>query len=242
MTEKFHLLHETDSTNNYAMQQVQQGLAQHGMAWMALHQTAGKGQRGKHWESQPGENILLSLAMKPAPGLNRFPFVFSAAVALAVRAFVEALTQTTVFVKWPNDIYIGDRKAGGILIENKYQGADWRWAVVGIGLNLNQSSFPEAAGKPVSIQQLTGKTMDVVEAGRTLHRRLLTALNEADWLHADCILEAYQAHLYKKQEMVRLRQGERVFETQITGVNLEGELLTSDTVQARYRFGELEWL
>jgi BirA family biotin operon repressor/biotin-[acetyl-CoA-carboxylase] ligase len=242
MTEKFHLLHETDSTNNYAMQQVQEGLAQHGMAWLALHQTAGKGQRGKQWESQPGENILLSLAVKPATGFNRFPFAFSAVVALTVRDFVEDLTQTTVSVKWPNDIVVGDRKAGGILIETKYQGSNWLWAVVGVGLNLNQTTFPESAGKPVSIQQLTGKTTDVVEAGKQLHQRLLKALDQTDWQQADRILETYQQHLYKRMQTVMLRQGERVFETQILGVNLQGELLTSDTTQARYRFGELEWL
>lgn len=242
MTEKFHLLHETDSTNNYAMQQVQQGLAQHGMAWLALHQTAGKGQRGKQWESKPGENILLSLAIRPATGLERIPFVFSAAVALAVRDFVEDLTQTAVSVKWPNDIFVGDRKAGGILIETKYQGSNWLWAVVGVGLNLNQTAFPETAGKPISVQQLTGKTTDVVEAGKQLQQRLLKTLDQTDWRQADRILEAYQQNLFKRQEMVALRQGDRVFETRILGVNLSGELLTSDATQANYRFGELVWL
>lgn len=242
MTEKFHLLHETDSTNNYAMQQVQQGLAQHGMAWLALHQTAGKGQRGKYWESKPGENILLSLAVKPATGLTRFPFVFSAVVALAVRDFVEDLTQTSVAVKWPNDIYIGDRKAGGILIENKYQGNHWLWAVVGVGLNLNQTSFSESAGKPVSVLQVTGQVTDVVAAGKQLHCRLLDALNQTDWQQADRILDAYQQHVYKRMQTVLLRQGNRIFETQIEGVNLQGELLTSDATQARYRFGEVDWL
>ena len=112
------ILESVDSTNNYAMAQVRTGLAKHGDGFFALAQVNGKGQRGKTWITEPGTNIILTLVMQPFPLPLAKQFTFSTAIALAVHDFFSAYAGDETFIKWPNDIYWRDRKAGGILIEN----------------------------------------------------------------------------------------------------------------------------
>jgi BirA family biotin operon repressor/biotin-[acetyl-CoA-carboxylase] ligase len=110
---------------------------------------------------------------------------FSAAIALGARAFFAAFAGTETKIKKPNDIYFSDRKAGGILIENLVRGKEWTWAVIGIGININQGSFSSAAmnrvsSNPISLQEITNKSWDV----KKMQKHLSEALNMAiqDWL------------------------------------------------------------
>ena len=144
--EMFTVLDTVDSTNNYAMAQAHAGLAIHGSAWFAKEQTAGKGQRGKQWESRRGENIAISIVFMPTGLRPDQLFMLSVAVSLGCYDFFTAAAGNKTSVKWPNDIFWGDRKAGGILIENIIQGNTWKYAVIGIGININQIEFnPETA-------------------------------------------------------------------------------------------------
>jgi BirA family biotin operon repressor/biotin-[acetyl-CoA-carboxylase] ligase len=88
----FSILDSVDSTNNYAMGQIHEGLAKHGLAWFANTQTAGKAQRGKAWQSNPRENIILSIIVEPFPGTEAYRFSFNASVALACIDFLHSLT------------------------------------------------------------------------------------------------------------------------------------------------------
>src|SRR5215210_6618050 len=138
----FSTLPSVDSTNNYAMAQVHAGLARHGFVYSTLQQTAGKGQRGKTWSTDSGSNITLSVVLEPS-GLNYAKqFFLSAAVALACLDFTRIYAGEKTKIKWPNDIYWSDRKAGGILIENVLKGEEWKHSIVGIGININQTLFP----------------------------------------------------------------------------------------------------
>lgn len=136
--------------------------APHGLAVMAREQTAGRGQRGNSWEAEPGMNITLSLMLRPQglhPGRQ---FVISQAVSLAIVDLLDTLVPgRKVSIKWPNDIYIDDRKVCGILIENSITGLSITRCIVGIGLNVNQLRFLSDAPNPVSVAQLTGETYDV---------------------------------------------------------------------------------
>ena len=176
----FHYLDTTDSTNNYAMRMVHEGLAKHGMAWFAHEQTAGKGQRGKKWNSNPGENIMMSIAFNPPKAFFAAPFLFNAVITVACRDFFDKLIPDALKIKWPNDLWVGDRKAGGILIENSYQGSYWNWSVVGIGFNVNQQEFSNQLKNPVSLRQLTGKSYDAVQLARELQLMLLDAIEGFD--------------------------------------------------------------
>ena len=180
-----------DSTNIYAMGQIKEGLAKSGSCYTADFQTHGKGQHGRVWESSKGQNLLCSyiLELKTLDTLKNWTptdqIGFSAAIALGARAFFAAFAGEATKIKKPNDIYFRDRKAGGILIENLVRGKEWTWAVIGIGMNMNQSSFSSAAvnsvsSNPISLQEITNKSWNV----KQMQQHLSDALNIAiqDWL------------------------------------------------------------
>ena len=157
--QSFTVLASVDSTNNYAMGQVHAGLAKHGEAWFAREQHSGRGQRSKQWVTQPGENIILSTVVEPFLLIQQ-QFALSAAIALACHRFFSKYAGEETKLKWPNDLYWRDRKAGGILVENVLKGQDWKFAIAGMGININQTSFPDHLTYPVSLKQITGKTFD----------------------------------------------------------------------------------
>ena len=111
-------LQSVDSTNNYARGQIHAGLAQHGMAFFAHDQVAGKGQRGKVWATEKEANIIISLLVKPKPMQLAQQFQLSACMAVALHEFFTKYAGEDTKIKWPNDLYWQDRKAGGMLIES----------------------------------------------------------------------------------------------------------------------------
>jgi BirA family transcriptional regulator, biotin operon repressor / biotin---[acetyl-CoA-carboxylase] ligase len=230
-----------DSTNNYAMGMVHAGMAQHGTVVFTHHQTKGKGQRHKQWVSTPDKNIAVSIILEPSSLLLQDQFLLSMAVAVAAYRFFKTYSDNQTKVKWPNDIYWRDRKAGGILIENVIQGTDWKYAIVGIGVNINQTAFPDLGQNAVSLKQITGKTFDPLLLTKELLVFLETALTE---LNKDqpLIMEAYHATLYKRNETVRLKNKNRVFEATIKGVSKDGCLITQHGIEERFTVGEIEWL
>ena len=228
-----------DSTNNYAMGLVHAGMAQHGAAVFAHEQTKGKGQRSKQWISSANENLILSVVVNPKLPTSR-QFLLSMCVAIASQKLVAGYAKENTKIKWPNDLYWCDRKAGGILIENIVQGAEWKWAIVGIGLNINQTSFGKLSNA-VSLKQITGKEFHTV----ALAKELLVLLDE--WFsqlinNPERIVQEYQHHLYKQNESVRLKKGNRVFETIIRGVDENGLLVTESGLEEKFGVGEVEWV
>jgi BirA family biotin operon repressor/biotin-[acetyl-CoA-carboxylase] ligase len=122
LRERFIELLSVDSTNNYAMRQVQNGASKHGDAYFAFEQTAGKGQLDKKWLSAKGENILLSIVLHTSILQLHQQFLLNMVAALSVRQLFNKYTTEIIKIKWPNDIYCRDRKAAGILIENIIRG------------------------------------------------------------------------------------------------------------------------
>jgi len=238
--ETLSVLPRVDSTNNYAMAQIRAGLAKHGDGYFALEQTAGKGQRGKGWQTEPGANIILSLVLQPRWLAVSQQFHLSAAIALGCYDFFRHLTGSETSIKWPNDIYWRDRKAGGILIENLLAGDSWQYAVVGIGLNINQAAFPESLVNPVSLRQITGREWAVQELVKELCRCLQERygqLEQTKGFPAD-----YNRVLYKRGETVRLKKETRLFDAVIKGVAESGELVVEAGTEERYGFGEVQWV
>ncbi len=145
----------TDSTNSY----VARSHREFGVATLvyAVEQTAGRGQRGNSWESEPGKNLTFSLFY---PWREAFPasrqFAVSEAVALSI---VDLLAREGIaaVAKWPNDIYVGDRKICGILIQHSVAGNGLEHSVIGVGLNINQLVFRSDAPNPVSMAMIAGR-------------------------------------------------------------------------------------
>ncbi|HTE26150.1 biotin--[acetyl-CoA-carboxylase] ligase [Flavitalea sp.] len=240
----FILLTTVDSTNNYAMAQAHAGMATPGTAYFALEQTAGKGQRGKTWKSQPGQNIIMSLNLSPGKALIDKFFMLSASVSLACYDFYKTLAGQETSIKWPNDLYWRDRKAGGILIENIIGQPDksWKCSVAGIGININQTEFGDFSHRAVSLRQITGKEESVTMLGKELCiyvQNRMNAFYAGDYLQ---ILEDYNQALFMRGQKVKLKQGSIVFQTTITAVDMLGQLIVSDTLERSFGFGEIEWV
>lgn len=151
-------LEEVDSTNAYVMRNV--GELEAPVMVAAFRQTAGQGQRGNSWESAPGKNLTFSILYRPQEFPPMAQFSMSEAVALAVVDFLR-VHGVEAKVKWPNDIYVGDRKICGILIRHSVLGATVDYSVIGVGINVNQLEFLSDAPNPVSMGQITGVKYDV---------------------------------------------------------------------------------
>jgi BirA family transcriptional regulator, biotin operon repressor / biotin---[acetyl-CoA-carboxylase] ligase len=235
------ILPSVDSTNKYAMQHVHAHMAKHGSAYFAMEQTQGRGQRGKTWETSAGENIIVSVVTSPQCPFPPYPFIFNASVALACYDFYKYMAGDETSIKWPNDIYWRDRKAGGILIENVVNGGMWNWSIIGIGINVNQVNFDSSIPNPVSLRQIRGEVMDPL----ALTRDLLASI-EIYWNRwrsdPGTMLDTYNSVLYRRNQKAKFRTGNRVFEGTVKEVNSDGELVVTTAVEERFRFGELTWL
>lgn len=254
------------------MAQLRQGRAGHGDAFFAKAQWQGKGQRGRSWMTEPGSNIILTLILRPPGSDLSEQFRFSMAIALACHDFFSEQAGSESSIKWPNDIYWRDRKAGGVLIEavvgsqqpevdsqqsevdslesavvshgpepvNSKTGAVWKWAIVGIGININQVKFDEGVARPVSLRQITGKEWPVLDLVHALcgavQRRYDQLLDKMD------LLPAYNEHLLLRNQQAKFRSGNRVFEAIVKGVNAKGELLLQTSMEECFSFGSIEWL
>lgn len=175
-----------DSTNIYAMEQIKAGKAISGSCYNTPFQTHGKGQHGRVWESEKGQNLLCSYVLE-LKSLNSSKIWgpedqkgLSAAVAIGAKAFFGAHAGDETLIKLPNDIYWRDRKAGGILIENSLRGAEWTWSVIGIGFNINQTGFSPDARNPVSLRQITGRQWEIARLQTELSKALTKSIH--DWI------------------------------------------------------------
>jgi BirA family transcriptional regulator, biotin operon repressor / biotin---[acetyl-CoA-carboxylase] ligase len=236
----FTIFDSIDSTNNYAMGQIKKGLAGHGNAWMALEQTAGKGRRNKQWVSQKGENIMLSISIETSHLAISRQFELSMAVALGCHDFFSKYAGEGVKIKWPNDIYFHDNKSGGILIETAIKGNKWQWAVIGIGININQVFFGEDFPNATSLKLITGIDYDITLLGRELHSCVMKRIESLD-TNKDIVME-YNSLLYKRDRKVKLKKGAITFETTIISATADGQLHTHDTLERSFSFDEIEWI
>ncbi|MGN6618776.1 MAG: biotin--[acetyl-CoA-carboxylase] ligase [Ilyomonas sp.] len=234
-------LPEVDSSNNYAMAQIQNGTATHGAVWFAHYQTQGKGRMGKEWKAETGANIMLSTALETSSLLLSEQFYLSAAIALGVYHFFAFYAGDETGIKWPNDIYWRDRKTAGILIENNIRGNNWQWAVAGMGININQTNFPVSLINPVSLKQITGKNYDAVLLAKELCNYL-----DKDWRqlvsNKEEILHQYNEVLYKRNQQVQLKKDNVIITCTIDKVDAFGRLHVKGAAHESFEFGEVQWV
>ena len=227
------------STNNEA---TSSAYAEGDIVW-ADEQSAGRGQRGHKWESRKGENITFSVVLEPKflPAIKQF--LISEVVALAM---VDALRYYGIGakIKWTNDIYVGDKKLAGILIEHKLSGSNLSRTVVGIGLNVNQMEFSSELPNPVSMRQLTRLELDCAEvlsrvAEALMARYEILRQGEEERLQTD-----YQELLYRRDALhwYFLPDGSR-FRGTIRGVEPTGALRIENEkgVERTFLFKEVEF-
>ena len=233
------VLERVESTNNYAMGLIQKGSVSSGTGIFAWEQTAGKGRRGKSWLTVPKQNILLSIAIEMTwqPISHQFPL--SASIALACRDFIAGKVDKSVFIKWPNDLFITDSKAAGILIETVIKGTLWQWSVIGIGINVNQDTFAGIEAEATSLKNESGNHYDVLELAKELHIKVLKGIDDLKAGNVEDLMDEYNAHLYGRNRLVKLKKDNIVFETTIQSVSSAGQLITKDAVERRFNFDEV---
>ena len=224
------------------MQLIRDGKATSGTAIYALEQTDGKGQRGRIWESAMGENIMLTVVLNAEQfsALDQFPF--SAAIILGCHDFFSALAGEETSIKWPNDLYWRDRKAGGVLIENIVGEGKWKWSVIGVGININQVTFDTYQQKAVSLKQITGKHFDSLELARNLCSYLENRLKEMEKTSTSNIVSEFNNRLFKRGQVVKFRRNQIVFEAKVLKANMRGELEIQHSISESIRHGEIEWI
>ena len=237
----FTILDDVESTNNYAMGKLHAGLAVHGEAWFARNQWGGRGQRENQWESNKDENLLLTIILKPDKVFRHNIFHFNIIVACICHEFLAKIAGKNTFIKWPNDLYFNDRKAGGILIENVFSGQQWEWAIVGIGININQTNF-NLVNNRTSLKSITNLHYNPIELAKVLHQKVIKNLEMIDYASQDSYLNYYNDHLFKKNETVKLKKDNIVFKSTIKEVNSQGQLVTFDTIERQFNSSEIKWV
>lgn len=217
------------------------GEATNGCVFFALEQTQGKGQRGRKWYSQAGQNIMMSIILTGnVLDLNN-PFSISCLIAASAHELLTCSGSDEFCIKWPNDIYWRDRKAGGILIENAIQNGKWKIAVVGIGININQTDFEQHPTKAVSLKQITGKDNDPIDMGRQLcrivDRRLKHHLESGEFGH-----DYFNRNLFKRGERAILDLGSGPQEVEIQKVDSKGRLhISTENGEKTLESGNVQW-
>jgi len=206
-------------------------------------QSAGYGQKGNHWESERGANALFSMKMEPKKVAPMDGFMLTEMVTLGI---LDALNHEHIMIKWPNDIYIDDHKLAGILVEATMNATSFMTAVVGIGLNLNQTKFLSDAPNPISMKQVTGKNYDAAKILEQVCAAILERYEQyADREKYDEMHKEYLSHLYRFNKMHRyqLPTGE-IFEARIVDVDRNGLLILeeSDGHRTSYEFKTIKYI
>ena len=235
----FKIIHiaETDSTNRWLREKTPP-LPAGECVVIAEYQTAGKGCGSNSWESERGKNLTFSMLIHPEALPANAQFRITEVVSVALCETLELYINKKVEIKWPNDIYVGDRKICGILIENRLQGSTIKDAIIGIGLNVNQRVFLSDAPNPVSLYQLTGQ-----ETNRdTLLNRFLEAFERVSQSNTTCI--DYRERLFRKGKEGLYEDETGRFTARLTDVLSDGRLQLVDSEgQTRiYAFKEVQFI
>ncbi|MEP6794956.1 MAG: biotin--[acetyl-CoA-carboxylase] ligase [Saprospiraceae bacterium] len=238
--EDLRLYDTLDSTNKESHRLLVSGQKLHGTAILALHQTEGRGQYGRIWFSTPGDHLAISIILQPTQmPLEDLPLLSLKTSIAVVRSLLSLDQELNLRIKWPNDIYVGDLKLAGILIENSISSSKVQHSIIGIGMNVNESEFPSDLPNPVSLFMLTGRKYEIISLGEKLREEVMKIMEEP--------FEKW------KQEYDQLTYGlgkEKEFElngknviASIIGVGRDGKLTLEINGERKSYFShEIKWL
>ena len=243
--QNFVTIKEVDSTNNFLKQLASNSKPViEGTVIMAENQTAGRGQQQNGWYAEAGKNLTFSLLLKPSflPVTQQFDLV--RAVSLGVFDALHPLLGDSLKIKWPNDIYYGNRKLGGMLIENMIQGGQIKNAIVGIGININQQTFPDYLPNATSVKQILQQDYDLKTLLSDICRHI-----EAYYLNLKAgkilfVRETYLTRLYWLNEQKEYKSKDGQFAGTIKSVKDNGILVVENNKHEELEFSlkEIEFV
>jgi BirA family biotin operon repressor/biotin-[acetyl-CoA-carboxylase] ligase len=210
------------STNTLALQISEQSSAIEGTLVITDHQTAGKGQRGNIWEAEPGMNLTFSLILKPNFLAINKQFFLNIVICLALKDYLKEKTPDYVYIKWPNDILVHEKKISGVLIENQLQGTRISNSIVGVGLNINQKHFHPFSA--TSVANITGTAFDLA-----VELPILLGFIESRYLQLrqekhEVLMNGYLDALYRRHEKHTFSHNGHLFEGVIQDLDESGKL------------------
>ena len=227
---------ETDSTNRWVKDDLHE--RKRPFCVVADYQTAGRGCGTNTWESERGKNLLFSMLIHPTEIPASRQFLVSMAMANSIAKVVSKYVNN-VSIKWPNDIYVGNHKICGILIENHLQGGVIKDSILGVGLNVNQLRFVSDAPNPVSLANLTGQEFDT----EMLLQQILASF-DAEWADIEGVRSRYMEQLYRRTGFYRYRDACEEFFAELMTVEEDGHLILRkiDGYTNRYEFKEVTYI
>lgn len=230
-------LSEVDSTNSFLKRIMSKSEPlPEGTVIMAENQYQGKGQAGNTWHAEAGKNLTFSVLLRPVFLRPDQQFFLNIAVGTGILRALRSYCDDRLKLKWPNDIYYGHRKLGGVLIENTLSGSQIKAAIVGIGINVNQMTFGrELDTAAVSLQQITGKAIEQMDLLGKLSLTLEESYQSLAKGEFKALYHAYVKELYLYQEKAFYRQNGEIIEGTITGVSERG-LLELETSHGKQYF------
>lgn len=237
-------LDEIASTNSEMKRLQSLSPMSEGAVVMANFQTGGRGQAGNTWHSSKGANLLFSVIIYPHFVAPSKQFIISRIVSIALRRVLSAYIDN-VTIKWPNDIYWKDKKIAGILIENSLMGSKIEHSIIGVGLNVNEDSFPKDLINPISLKQIVGEQSDRTQI-------LNEILQEFEILYGDLIKgnlqdieKEYMQYLFRYNERHSFEDRDGVFEGVIKDVLPSGHLVVETAAEQErklYAFKEISFI
>lgn len=237
-------IQQVDSTNTFLKTLLSNSKPlPEGTVIMAESQYAGRGQQQNKWHSEPGKNLTFSILLTPAFLSVTDQFDLNRVVSLGVYDALHAYLGDDLKIKWPNDIYYGDRKLGGILIETHVQGVHIKDAIIGIGLNINQESFESGAGNAISLKQILHRDYDL----KTILSEICGHI-EAYYINLRAgkflfVRNTYLSRLYWLNEVKLFRSNERIFDGVIKNVKENGMLVVeNNNGQQEFSLKQIEFL
>ena len=245
---------QTNSTSTLLREQYSDDLP-HLYTIRADYQTAGRGQTGNSWESEEGKNLLFSALLRYNDLRAADQWRLSMLVALALwEVLAKHLPEEQLTIKWPNDIYFGDKKLVGILIENSLVGGYVGYSIAGIGVNVNQTKWLSNAPNPISMKEITNQDYDV----ETLMNEWIDAMKKWEQCTTDELSIVYLQHIYRRNGWHKYverevsvaptsiaKQGiDGIFRAELVGISEQGELILrkENNEEQAYHFKQIRFV
>ncbi len=232
-----------DSTNNEAQRQLKSdNPPTHDFVIRADFQTEGRGQRGHTWTSTNAENLTFSYVFMPEKLEVQNQFMLSQTVSTVVADFLEKHGIQNVYVKWPNDVYVGMKKICGMLIENTLSGHYIKNSIIGVGVNINQTLFPANIPNPISMTQITGQHYNLDEMFYEMMELLRNGLSKISRENIPALKKKYMSKLLGLNKVMIYSAHGKIFKGIIKDVDYHGYITienADDHTEQTYDFNEV---
>jgi len=234
---------QLDSTNEKAKMLIAEKMLKDKTVIVADEQVAGKGQYGSKWIAEPGKNLLMSMVFQPGFLSLEKQFFLNMAISLACSKTINKFTSEKLWIKWPNDLILKQKKIGGMLIEQMITGQKIDYSIIGIGININQENFPDDLSRASSLSILENKKFSIHDIFYELLSNSLKSYEQLQAHHYTDIKEDYLNHLLGFGNTQCYKWNGKKIKGCIEGINNDGKLkLRIGNNLHRFGLKDIEWI